>query len=174
MLAVWFRPPSQSRSASMRYALLRINLLPHIHSITALSGHQWEICRTPSPERRNAKRRPHRKGYERRANLLDPRRYTDSMVRGRKRASASYFPLRFACKLRIYESRPAWTRTRNLFLIRETRHFAGGFQSLQNSCKQEHSLREAFLSFRFIRLGCCTRDVNLVGGLTAASSVLLL
>ena len=58
---------------------------------------------TPSPERRNAQRRPHRKGDGRRANLLDPRRYTGSIVRGRKRASASFFPLRFACKLRIYE-----------------------------------------------------------------------
>ena len=41
----------------------------------------------------------------------------------------------FTCKLHISESGPAWTRTRDLFLIREARRFAGGFQSLQKSCK---------------------------------------
>ena len=32
---------------------------------------------------------------------------------------ASFSPIHFACKLRTFASGPAWTRTRDLFLIRE-------------------------------------------------------
>ena len=38
-------------------------------------------------------------------------------------SGASDSALRFTCKLRIFESGPAWTRTRDLFLIREVRAF---------------------------------------------------
>ena len=46
-----------------------------------------------------------------------------------------YYALRFACKLRTFASRPAWTRTRDRFLIRDNRICYGGSQVFKNTCK---------------------------------------
>ena len=97
-------------------------------------------------------------------------RYTTSRGRGglairrksRNSLPASFYLICFACKLRISESGPAWTRTRDLFLIREARRFAGGFQSLQNTCKYAYSSIDAFLKISGywpgLLHGCCTQS----------------
>src|SRR4028118_67130 len=56
---------------------------------------------------------------------------------------------------------PAWTRTRDLFLIREARLFSDVFPSLQIPCKCPNYLLDPFLELSGHLLGllhgCCTR-----------------
>jgi hypothetical protein len=103
---------------------------------------------------------PHCEGNGRCANRLELRWCTVGVKGGRERAWPPSLFFVFTCKLRISESGPAWTRTRNLFLIREAQHFAGGFQNLQNPCKYTYSRANAFPEFSGYLLGllhsCCT------------------
>src|SRR5215207_9011467 len=55
---------------------------------------------------------------------------------------------------------PAWTRTRDLFLIREARCFSEDIQGSQNTCKYPYFVRDTFLTFSGylpgLLHGCCT------------------
>ena len=44
----------------------------------------------------------------------------------------------------FFLSGPAWTRTRDLFLIREARCFSDVFPTLQSTCKRADSRENAF------------------------------
>jgi Phage integrase family len=60
-----------------------------------------------------------------------------ALVSERAGASPALLPwfMRLPLNMRLRESGPAWTRTMDLFLIREARRFSGVFLSSQISCK---------------------------------------
>src|SRR5215212_4269611 len=68
-------------------------------------------------------------------------------------------PTSFTCKTALFLGGLAWTRTRDLFLIRVAWRFSGDFQSLQNACKWQHSDEDTFLGISGDLLGllhgCC-------------------